>query len=177
MTPPLFGRDEDLAEVARAGRRARLVSIVGAGGIGKTRSHWPRRVLRGAIPGRRWWVELAPLTDGSAGRGEIAGTLGMQPRTGPPAGGSARHGARGRRLLLVLDNCEHLLEAIARWWTVVSRAPGVRILVTSQELLKAATSRSIGSALAVPERESRMPRFGAVALFVERAHAADPRFR
>jgi len=182
-TQSLFGRAADLDEVARLVDSHRLVSIVGAGGIGKTALALAVAMsLRERFPDGAWWIELAALTDGSLVAATIARTVGVGLAPDRPAAAALATALADTRLLLALDNCEHLLDAVAPVVeALVSQAPGVRILVTSQETLKAASEHShrLGT-LAVPGPDASFAdaeQCGAVALFVERAAAADPRFR
>jgi predicted ATPase/DNA-binding winged helix-turn-helix (wHTH) protein len=181
-SPRLFGRAQDLEAVNALLREHAVVSIVGAPGIGKTRV-----ALAAALSANRdfpsgcWWVELAPITDGAQIPKSIAGTLGMQLPSGRPPAESLATALGSRNLLLVLDNGEHLADDIAAVVDAVrSRAPNVRFLVTSQELLKCSDEQVYRlGALAVPESShvDDATEFGAVALFVDRAHAVDSRFR
>lgn len=183
-SPPMVGRDEDLAAVAALLGSRPVVSIVGAGGIGKTRL--ALAVAQGCAletPDGRWWIELAPLADATLVPATIAAALGLQLVGGrPPADGLAAMLAR-HRALIVLDNCEHVADAVAGVIASLrAQAPGVRVLVTSQELLKCVDEQAYRLAsLALPDdAQAADPeaasRCGAVALFVARAHAADPRF-
>ena len=179
---PLIGRDGDLDEATELMRRCPVVSIVGAGGIGKTRL---ALALAAAdpldAPEGRWWIELGPLTDGDQIPVAVAGVLGVQLPTNRPPLGFLAGVLANQRLLLVLDNCEHLAEAVAALAALLrAQAPGVRLLITSQESLKCVDEQvyRLGS-LEVPtvadlEQASRA---GAVALFVARARAVEPRFR
>ncbi|HSQ71159.1 MAG TPA: winged helix-turn-helix domain-containing protein, partial [Rubrivivax sp.] len=180
-SPPMFGRDDDLAAVAALCRTHPVVSIVGAGGIGKTRL--ALAVAQGFaldVPEGRWWVDLAPLADGALVPATIAGALGLPLGGGrPPADALAAMLAK-HRALIVLDNCEHVADAVAGVIAGLRvRAPGVRLLITSQELLRCGDEQAYRLAsLALPEDTDleTASRFGAVALFIARARAADPRF-
>lgn len=185
----LVGRDEALAEVSRLLGTARLVTLTGAGGVGKTRlavAAAARAAARdaGGLPDGVWLVEFAGVRAGGPGdlAQVVAATLGI--RDGAPAAlpGSAAGctGApspahrlaaalRDRRILLVLDNCEHVVDAAAELAAIVLRtAPGLRVLATSQEPLDLA-----GEAVHVVEP---LGPDAAVRLFTERAAARDPGF-
>jgi predicted ATPase len=129
----------------------------------------------------RWWVELAPITDGTQVPASIAGALGLQLSSGRSPHESLATSLGSKNLLLVLDNCEHLADDIAPLIDLLrGRAPNVRLLVTSQESLKCRDEQVYRlGALAVPAgaHVEEATQFGAVALFVERAHAVDSRFR
>jgi predicted ATPase/DNA-binding winged helix-turn-helix (wHTH) protein len=179
---PLFGRETDLAEVGQLMRGCPVVSIVGAGGIGKTRLALALAAADALdAPGGRWWIELAPITDGAQITAAIAGVLGVQLPPNQQSQDTLLGSLARQQLLLVLDNCEHLAEWVA---PLVARlraqAPGVRLLITSQESLKCVDEQvyRLGS-LEIPTNADveEASRVGAVALFVSRAHAVDPRFR
>jgi predicted ATPase/DNA-binding winged helix-turn-helix (wHTH) protein len=178
---PLFGRAEDLDAIEALLREYPVVTIVGAGGIGKTRiALAAAAATRVESPHGCWWVELASLIEGAQVPSSIAGALGMQLPSGSPKEALATALAI-KSLLLVLDNCEHLADDIAPLIDLLRvRAPNVRLLVTSQESLKCRDEQvyRLGP-LAVPSHAQleEAAEFGAVALFVERAHAVDSRFR
>ena len=183
--PTLHGRVNDIAAVCRLLGEHRLVTLAGAGGIGKTRlAQAVANQLRSRFPDGVWMVELASVgADPEQICSAVASVLGL---TASPLAGNADDLARAIAsldLLLVLDNCEHLVEAagtLAR--ALLERAPKVHLLVTGQEPLHARSEQVYRlGALAlpaspgerVPERASES---GAVALFVERVQAADRRF-
>jgi predicted ATPase/DNA-binding winged helix-turn-helix (wHTH) protein len=181
-SPPLYGRGEDLHAVEALLNEHAVVSIVGAAGIGKTRLALAASVSTNCeFPDGRWWVELAPITEGAEVANGIAAALGMQLLPGRPPPESLAMALGSRSLLLVLDNCEHVADDVAALIDLLrARAPNVRLLVTSQELLKCRDDQVYRlGALAVPAsaQVEDAAEFGAVALFVERAHAVDSRFR
>ena len=181
-TSPLIGRMFDIAAIEAMLRENAVVSIVGAGGIGKTRLALAAAASApGEFPDGRWCVELAPLTDGAQLGAAIANTLSIQCRAGTPVVEVLAGALGAMRSLIVLDNCEHLVDDVSELLEqLVSRAPQVRWLATSQESLKCRTEQvyRLGG-LAVPRvaELDTATQYGAVALFVERAHALDPRFR
>jgi predicted ATPase len=124
-------------------------------------------------PDGPWWVELAPINEGTQVPSSIAGALGMQLPAGRPPQEALAMALASRHLLLVLDNCEHLADDIVALVELLrARAPNVRVLVTSQELLKCRDEQVYRlGALAVPASAQLedAAQFGAVALFVERA--------
>jgi predicted ATPase len=158
------------------------VSVVGPGGIGKTRlAQAVAHGLRGDFSDGTWLIELAPLTDAqlivpTVGRAIVGHT----PSAKEFALASLVEALRDQQLLLVLDNCEHLLGAVLELVSrIVAGAPRVRVLVTSQEPLHIPEEQVLRLApLAVPpvtDLASALS-YGAVELFVARAQGADPRF-
>jgi DNA-binding winged helix-turn-helix (wHTH) protein len=137
--PPLYGRAADLQLLRALIDAHRLVSVVGAGGIGKTAlAQALVQPLRGAFEDGTWLVELAPVADASLVATTVAGvlhvTLGAEAQVETLAKALSTS-----RMLIVLDNCEHLLHAVAETAAALLRAaPNVRLLVTSQEPLKVA---------------------------------------
>ena len=178
-TASFIGRERELAEVGRILAEARLLTLTGAGGCGKT-----RLALRAAAglssrftDGVRL-VEFAPVTDSALVPRAVAVALGVRGRPGPPLLTALATAMTSRRLLLVLDNCEHLIGACARVAETLLRAcPQLRILATSREPLRIpgeVTWRVPPLALpppdAAPTPES-LAEVDAVELFVERARA------
>ena len=181
----LYGRARDLATIKALLRQRVVVTVVGAGGIGKTRV--AQKVAADLavesaadFPDGVWWVELASLSDGALVPSTVARAIGVQlPGDRPPASSIASLLA-SQQLLLVLDNCEHLIDSVAHFIEAVRAvAPQVRFLATSQETLKTSEEHiyRVGG-LAVPaDNESEIAsRAGAVELFVARAKGADPNF-
>jgi predicted ATPase/DNA-binding winged helix-turn-helix (wHTH) protein len=179
--PALLGRADDLAHVASLIAGHRLVTVVGAGGIGKSRlaqavgdtelEQWPDGV---------WWIELAGLGDAGLLPHALAQQLGLG--LPEPEGGlqTLLDALAPRRMLLVLDNCEHLLEPMAELVErLLHAAPALRVLATSQEPLRLAAEQQYRlDPLAVP-RDAAVPGargFGALVLFESRVRAAMPRF-
>ncbi len=198
----LIGRDPAVEDVRAALRRSRLVTLTGPGGVGKTRlavevGTRERPSTRDGV----WLVELAGLERGQPGQpvpseriaDTLAGVLGVQESVGPSGPAVLDQlidALRDRQVLLVVDNCEAVVEAVA---TVVSRLlralPDLRVLATSREPL-GVTGELLWEvpALGIPERPSPHPAdhdaatveralaFSSVRLFVARARAADPGF-
>jgi len=179
----LIGREAELRAVTALATEHRLVSLVGAGGIGKTRlalevgRHLLPRFADGVFVaelGSLSSAELVPATVASAlGLTHVAHTLSDE--------GVA--GAVGtKKLLLVIDNCEHVIEAAARMAEALLRAsPGVSLLATSREPLRVSGEYVYRvPSLDVPAEDRQdmedVFRYGAVRLFVSRAHAAEPRY-
>nr|BFE61225.1 BTAD domain-containing putative transcriptional regulator [Dactylosporangium thailandense] len=142
------GRDADLAAVRRLVTGGRLVTLVGPGGAGKTRlSVETGRALAGQIPDGVWLVELAPLTDPGDVIQAVWGALGLRDPAGKPAAPGRRLDADDaprrlatalahRRLLLILDNCEHVVAAAAELAErLLGECPHLRVLATSREPL------------------------------------------
>ena len=181
---PLYGRDAEVAEVVQLLVQHRLVSIVGAGGIGKTRlAQAVAHQMRDRFPDGVWLVELAALSDPARIASTVAQTLNMPVSDASNALEAATDAVRGKSLMLVLDNCEHVLEAVAALATAICRAaPGTTLLTTTQEPLKIGDERvyRLGP-LSVPPLDTApsveaAAGFGAVTLFVARAQAGDQHF-
>ena len=178
--PPLYGRAEDLLALGALIELHKLVTVVGAGGIGKTAlAQALAHRLRGSLDDGVWLVELAPVADVSIVATTVAGVLRVE------LGAEAQivtlaKALSASRMLIVLDNCEHLLNAVAELAAALHRAaPNVRLLATSQEPLRVAQEHVYRlGALALPAEAGveSARQAGAVALFEARARAADPRF-
>jgi predicted ATPase/DNA-binding winged helix-turn-helix (wHTH) protein len=186
LTTPLIGRDDDVAVLSHLLQMLRLVTITGPGGIGKTRLAQAVALAVADVGRDRFrhgavWVELAALSDPALVANSIAAAARLTAgHAADPVAGLAA-ALRPLSLLLVIDNAEHVGDAVRGVvQAVLAEAPQVTLLVTSQVPLKAPHERVYRLAsLQVPdapvdEREAR--EFGAVALFCERAAAADRRF-
>jgi hypothetical protein len=131
------GRRQETADVSRLLANHRLVTLTGTGGCGKTRLalHVAGAVVDTFAEGV-WLVELAPLVDPALVDQAVAAAVGVREESGQPLRATLLAALRARRLLLLLDNCEHLLDACARLADVLLRGcPHLRILATSREAL------------------------------------------
>jgi len=177
----LIGRDADVDAVAGLLASHRLVTIVGPGGIGKTRVALEvGRTQVGKRPHGAWWVDLASITAPDRVASTIADAAGTQLGEGDPVARLAEAMAQ-LDLLLVLDNCEHLIAEVARIAQAIQeRAPKVAILATSQAPLKSPAEHVYRlSMLETPDDGSDLDtarRYSAVMLLERRAQAADRRF-
>jgi predicted ATPase/class 3 adenylate cyclase len=176
------GRDADLAEVAEALTSTRVVTLVGVGGVGKTRlGLQSAAVLGSAYRDGAWWCELAGVRDLDGVPDAVAGALSLAARDGVSMTETLLEFLRAKDLLLVLDNCEHLTRPVAALvHTVEEVCPGVRVLATSREGLKVGGEQMVMvAALGVPENDSDLGAIrasDAVRLFVERGRAVRPDF-
>jgi predicted ATPase/DNA-binding CsgD family transcriptional regulator len=175
-----IGRRDELAEIRRLLAESHLVTLTGVGGTGKTRLALRAAAgLARAFPDGVWLVRLDQLREEALVAQAVAGTLGLQDRAGySPAASLAEYLAE-RRLLLVLDNCEHLVEAAAKLADRLLRAaPALRVLATSREALNIDGETVLPVApLAAPEPGQQLTLaelrlFPAVALFADRAGQA-----
>jgi class 3 adenylate cyclase len=133
----LLGREKDLAGVTALLRKARLVTLTGVGGVGKTRL--AIQVASQMLPEFRegtWLVELAGVGDPAAVGHAVASVIGVTTQPEKTIERSIVASLSGRRLLLALDNCEHLLDAVATLAeAIVAHCPLVTVLATSREAL------------------------------------------
>lgn len=177
------GRRAERNDVKRQMSESRLVTLTGFGGVGKTRL--ALRVageLRRAFTDGVRFASLGELSDPDWLPDTIAAALGMQSRSTRTAPGSLVEYLRPRELLLVIDNCEHLIDAVAMLTdTLLRTCPGLRILATSREPLHI-TGEAVHhvAPLTVPshdeEQTTPLHQFEAISLFVDRATAVVPNF-
>ena len=172
------GRDDDVAEVAKALSESRLVTLTGVGGVGKTRL--ALQVAADVLPqfaDGAWLCELAATNDADLLAQVVVAALAVQSRPGRSLAESVCDFLSGKQALIVLDNCEHLLDEAAEMAEAILRAaPGVRVLATSREPLGVPGERLLGvpSLDVASASESSLEAIAgceAVRLFMDRAAA------
>jgi predicted ATPase/DNA-binding SARP family transcriptional activator/DNA-binding CsgD family transcriptional regulator len=182
------GREREKEEVRRLLGTARLLTLTGTGGSGKTRlvrevAREVARDLAGLYPDGAWFVELAPLSDPDLIPQAIAEVLEVRERPEQPLTETLVETLREKRLLLVLDNCEHLVEAAAHLSeTLLRSCPHLKILATSREVLGTPGEVTwLTPSLSGPDPSRRptveeLEGYESVRLFVERARYRNPTF-
>ena len=178
------GRDREMAEIKAQVAAARLLTLLGPGGTGKTRLALEMGSgLLEQFPKGVWLVELAPLSDPDLVIQTVATVFNVREAPGRPLLDSLIDYLKPRELLLVLDNCEHLIEASARLAGALLRGcPQVRILVTSREPLGVAGEATYRvPPLSRPDPTKRITadqlgEYEASRLFIERAVLSNPQF-
>ena len=175
-----IGRERELGELRRLMQVTRTLTLCGPGGVGKTRL--ALRVLASVadeFPDGVWFVELADLRQPDLVVSRVAEVLGVHEEPRRPLADTLASTLRPRRLLLALDNCEHLIEACAALGRrVLTSSPGVRLLVTSREPLRVA-GETVWEVTPLPVEQAGTgdaDRAGAVRLFADRAAACRPGF-
>jgi predicted ATPase/class 3 adenylate cyclase len=178
------GRDRDITQVKELVSRHRLLTLVGSGGVGKTRvalqvgadllDHYSDGV---------WFADFAPITDHELVSSVIAQVLGMSQHEGTRIDESIPAWLKRKKMMLILDNCEHVLETVATIAAaIIGTAPDVRILNTSRQVLDISGEEVFRvPSLDVPHTiadltPTAVAQFGAVALFVDRARSVDKSF-
>jgi len=191
---PLVGREHELASVARLLRRSevRLLSLIGPPGIGKTRLAIAAATsLLPEFAHGVYFVDLAPLSDANMVLPTLARTLGLRPSHGQPLMPELVQLLAGRRVLLVLDNFEHVIQAVLAINELLQATAQLKLLVTSRELLHLSADHtfpvpplSLPPVLAdqgAPRTLALLPpeqigTYDAVQLFAQRAVALQPDF-
>src|SRR5437667_248567 len=179
--PDLIGRDASLGTVVDLITAHRLVTLTGAGGVGKTRLalEAARRLLP-RFPDGVWLVELGPLADPALVPVTVATAVGLPLGTAPVTADRVAGALREKHLLLVLDNCEHMIDAAASMAAaLVSAGALARVLATTLEPLRAPEEHVYRvPSLDVPAEDNLdaddVSRYGAIRLFDVRARAAEP---
>lgn len=172
-----LGREQALADGCRLLSANRLLTLTGVGGTGKTRL--AQEIARALFAADRaanrhfadgvWWVDLAPLMDAALIPKVVATALGVREQPGQPIEGLLADYLKAKQLLLILDNCEHLVAACAQWvqqW--LHSSADLQIMATSREPLQLLGEQRfpVAPLAAVPAGE----------LFVQRAQLVDPAF-
>jgi predicted ATPase/DNA-binding SARP family transcriptional activator len=179
-----IGRVEEIFQIRRLLAASRLVTLTGAGGCGKTRlAIQVAQGLQEEFADGIWWLELASLTNGKILLEVLAKTLGFMEMPNHPVLDLLASKLGTRKILLLLDNCEHLIRSCAQMAEdLLTRCPNLKILTTSREALNIAgettwtvpSLRTPGQQLSQPL--SRLLDFDSVKLFVERAQSIRPAF-
>ena len=179
------GREPALAEVRQLLTNTRLLTVVGVGGLGKTRLSLQvgAEVLDDYTDGV-WFVELAPLSDARLVPQAVASVLGVKEEPGRPVQEALLKFVKDRQLLLIMDNCEHMAHACAGLARqLLQSGPQVKLLASSRESLHVVGETTYPlSTLAVPDPKQELPvaalaQYEAVHLFSDRALAAQPVFQ
>jgi class 3 adenylate cyclase len=179
-----IGREREMADVKRLLAASRLLTLTGAGGCGKTRLalHVAADLVE-EYPHGAWLVELAALSDPALVPQAVATALGVREEPGRPLTATLNDYLRSRSLLLVLDNCEHLLAACAQLVESLLRVcPKLRMLTSSREGLGVGGEQTYRVAsLSLPDPQhlpalDQLQEVEAVRLFAERARLSQPNF-
>jgi predicted ATPase/class 3 adenylate cyclase len=172
----LFGRASDIEMLRAALAAHRLLTIAGPGGVGKSSvAHAVAAAVKADFPDGVWWVELAPVADGALVVDAIARSAGLSLREGLP---DLVEQIKDRRMLLILDNCEHVIAGAAEASeAIVHGTEHVCVLTTSQERLRCAHEHMYRlQPLATPEGSADRKGSDALDLFAARARAVSPGF-
>jgi len=177
------GRRRELSETRRLLAASRMLTLTGVGGVGKTRLALRMAAgVRRTFPDGVWFVELAALNDPQLLPHTVANTLELRQVSADPAGDLAAY-LEEKRLLVVLDNCEHLTDACAVLASkLLAAAPGLRILATSRHVLGVEGEQILPvPPLSTPDPDQEVlagdaTHYEAVTLFLDRAAAVTPGF-
>jgi predicted ATPase/class 3 adenylate cyclase len=180
-----IGREKELAEIKQAIDAHRLVTLTGSGGTGKTRlSLQVAADLIDQFPDGVWFIELAPLTNPDFIPQTILSVFGIGEQEGKTATQFLIDHLHAKKLLLVLDNCEHLIEACAQLAeSLLNKSPALKILASSREALGVkgemawhVPSLSLPNIQHLPDID-QLSHYESVRLFIERAALAQPHFQ
>ncbi|MDF3307168.1 LuxR C-terminal-related transcriptional regulator [Rhodococcus sp. T2V] len=177
----LVGRQTETAEIKSLLAHSRLVTLTGPGGVGKTRlGYHVARQVRGAFADGVWTIPLADLSQPDLIAATVAARIGISLSAGDDLGDLVA-AIDERQMLLVLDNCEHLVDAVADvTFALLCGCPSLRVLATSREVLRVEGEAPFRvPPLALPSREAglqpgKAQSYASVALFLERAGALNP---
>jgi predicted ATPase/class 3 adenylate cyclase/tetratricopeptide (TPR) repeat protein len=180
----LVGREQDVADITALLDASRLVTLCGAGGLGKTRCALQVGAdVLDAFDDGVWFADLAPLSDPLLVGSEIASIFDLVESPSRPILDTVVEHLKHKRLLLILDNCEHLINAASQTAAAILRScPNVKIVATSREILNLpGESVYRMPTLGVPRKTKSLTAesalaYGAIALFATRAHSANARF-
>jgi predicted ATPase len=176
-----LGRDAEIAEIEALLRTCRLVTITGSGGVGKTRTatEVAKRLL-GEQQEEAWFIDLSTIDDGALVAGTIAAVLDVALAPDADSSRSIAAKLKARKLLLILDNCEHVIDEAAVVVAAILRTcPGITILATSRERFAIEGERAYRlPSLLVPTRNpattAEACSYASFQLFLERATAFEP---
>ncbi|MBI3537884.1 MAG: tetratricopeptide repeat protein, partial [Chloroflexi bacterium] len=182
-----IGRERELADIQRVLAQSRLVTLTGPGGCGKTRAALEiAHLVLNEFSHGVWYIELAALTDPLLVPHRVAAVFGLREQNGRALLDSLREYLNAKKILLVLDNCEHLIEASARLAdTLLQTCSNLKILATSREPLQIVgeTTARISSLpvfdphqMDAPDLIARAREMEAVRLFIDRARNVQPQF-
>ncbi len=180
-----IGREAEMAEITHLLQTTRLLTLTGPGGCGKTRLALEAATnLLDDYPDGVWWVELAALSDAVLVPQAVATALGVREQTDRPLTEMLTDYLRAKQLLLLLDNCEHLVGACARLAEqLLSACPHLCILATSREALSIGGETTwLVPSLSLPKAQppstvEELMRYESIRLFVDRAATVLPTFR
>ncbi|HZV78822.1 MAG TPA: LuxR C-terminal-related transcriptional regulator [Candidatus Binatus sp.] len=184
QTTSFVGRTLELDNIKALVDKSRLVTIAGTGGIGKTRVALQAGVaLSGSFGDGVWFIDLAKVSGAHSVIPEVASALGVTSQGSSTLSDRVLAHLRHRKLLLILDNCEHVVAEVARLTgSIITSCPDVMVLATSREKLAVRGEQVyLLPPLDMPSANDAFgaenaKRFGAVALFVERARSANAHF-